>query len=94
MEFSYEEGRVYYANASGKLLAEVTFPSVSDQIVVIDHTFVDESLRGQGIAGKLMEAAAEKLREHKRKARPECSYAVSWFKKHPDYADILELDKL
>ena len=29
-------------------LAEVTFPSISDDTVNINHTFVDHSLRGSG----------------------------------------------
>ena len=37
---------------NGKMVAEITY-SVSDKIIIIDHTFVDPSLRGQGIASKL-----------------------------------------
>ena len=42
-----EKGRIYAVDANGKLLAEVTFPD-DGNTAVIDHTFVDESLRGQG----------------------------------------------
>ena len=36
-----------------------------------------------------MQRAAEHLRASGRKAVPVCSYAAAWFKKHPEYADVL-----
>ena len=89
MQLIHEENRIYGNNADGKLVAEITFPEISDGIVVIDHTFVDNSLRGQGVAGQLVQAAAEDLRSSGRKARLTCSYAVAWFSRHPEYADLL-----
>ena len=82
MEFLEEKGRIYAVDANGKLLAEVTFPD-DGNTAVIDHTFVDESLRGQGTASKL-------LRRQGKKARPVCSYAAAWFEKHPEEKDLLE----
>ena len=57
MEFLEEKGRIYAVDANGKLLAEVTFPD-DGNTAVIDHTFVDESLRGQGTASKLLRPAS------------------------------------
>ncbi|WP_312694036.1 GNAT family N-acetyltransferase [Caproiciproducens sp.] len=88
MEFIYEKNRIYAKNESGMVVAEVTFPAVDEQTVNINHTFVDESLQGQGIAGKLMEAAASTLRQQKRKACLTCPYAVKWFENHPKYRDL------
>ncbi|MDR3552214.1 MAG: GNAT family N-acetyltransferase [Clostridia bacterium] len=88
MNFIFEENRIYLKDSAGKTVAEVNFPDIADGVVNIDHTFVDESLRGQGIAGQLLAAAAEKLRKENRKAYPTCSFAVKWFGSHPDYADI------
>lgn len=93
MNFIYEENRIYLEDMNGKTIAEITFPEVSKNVVEINHTFVDDSLRGQGIAGKLVEEAAKKLREDGKKAYPTCSYAVHWFEKNTDYADILSENK-
>ncbi|MDR0528424.1 MAG: N-acetyltransferase [Zoogloeaceae bacterium] len=60
-------------------------------VVVIDHTFVDDSLRGQGRAGELMLACREELLASGRAAIPLCPYAVAWFKKHPEKADVVAL---
>lgn len=88
MDFKYENGRIFKEDADGKLLAEVTFPE-SDGVADIDHTFVDPSLRGRGIAGELMVAAAEQIRKEGKKAKLTCPYAVNWFAKRPEYSDIL-----
>ena len=51
MEFIREEGRIYAENKDGTVLAEVIFPAISDFAVSINRTFVDNSLKGQGVAG-------------------------------------------
>lgn len=89
MEFCQEPGRIFAVGEDGRLLAEVTFPE-REGAAEIDHTFVDESLRGQGVAGQLLRAAADTLRAQGRKARPTCPYAVRWFETHPEYADLLK----
>ena len=73
MNFKYESNRVYLEDDNGKVVAEVTFPNVSENVVKIDHTFVDDSLRGQGIAGQLMRATANHIKENDLKAIAECS---------------------
>ena len=80
---------VQYVNADGRVLAEVTFPVLDGNIVEINHTYVDTSLRGQGIAGRLLDQVAQELEETGRRAHPTCSYAVSWFEKHPERAALL-----
>lgn len=82
-----EYDRIFANDDNGQLVAEITFP-VTDGVAVINHTFVDSSLRGQGIAGKLVAAAAEQIRESGLRFIPTCSYAVGWFARHPEYDDI------
>lgn len=89
MEFQHEEHRIFAEDEKGKTIAEITFPEVSKDTALIDHTFVDNSLRGQGVAGKLVEAAAQQLNERGMRVIPACSYAVRWFQKHPEYQKML-----
>lgn len=84
MNFITESDRIYATDPSGKVVAEVTFPT-KDGISTIDHTFVDPSLRGQGIAGKLVKLAADKILAEGHKLAATCSYAVAWFQRHPEY---------
>lgn len=90
MNFIHEQNRIYMEDDKRHPIAEVTFPSISENVVIIDHTFVDNSLRGQGIAGKLMEEAVADLRKNYKKARLSCSYAIKWFREHPECSDILD----
>jgi uncharacterized protein len=47
-------------------------------------------LRGKGTAGRLMDGIAAIARERHYKIRPTCSYAIAWFKRHPDQQDLVE----
>lgn len=89
MDFIHESNRIYLENEEGKTVAEVTFPNILNDEVNIDHTFVDGSLRGQGMAGKLMTELVDNLKKNNKKAKATCSYAVEWFEKHPEHSDIL-----
>ena len=88
MEFQREPGRIY-AEEEGRVIAEVTFPD-RDGAADIDHTFVDDTLRGQGVAGQLLQAAADQIRAEGKRARATCSYAEIWFERHPEEADLLD----
>ncbi|MBD5356180.1 MAG: N-acetyltransferase [Bacteroides sp.] len=84
MNFITETDRIYATDNTGKIIAEVTFPT-KDGISTIDHTYVDNSLRGQGIAGELVKLVADKILAEGNKIGATCAYAVAWFKRHPEY---------
>jgi hypothetical protein len=89
MLFQREPHRIFAHDKSGTLIAEITFPINPDGIIDIEHTFVDSSLRGQGVADQLMCAALAEIRKTGSKVTLSCDYAKRWFKKHPDQSDIL-----
>ena len=89
MEFQETNGRIWAENEEGRLVAEITFPESRPGVADIDHTFVDASLRGQGAAARLVEAAAAQLRRRGMKAVLTCSYAQKWFGDHPEQGDLL-----
>ena len=41
--FNIADNRIYMNDENGKMIAEVTFPNLDDNTIVIDHTFVDDS---------------------------------------------------
>lgn len=53
------------------------------------HVEAEPALRGTGAAGRFMQALADHARAEGLKLAPRCSYAVVWFKRHPDAADVL-----
>ena len=88
MDFKYEEHRIYLEDENGHIVAEITFPMVDEDTVNIDSTYVSSSLRGQGIASKLMEEAAKIIEKNNWKTYLDCSYARVWADKHPDKSHI------
>jgi predicted GNAT family acetyltransferase len=60
-----------------------------DDRYVITHVEADPGLRGSGAAGRLMTEIIAFAREKNLKLVPRCGYAVAWFKRHPDDADVL-----
>lgn len=84
MDFKTKSNRIYATDSSENVIAEITFPTKGN-ISTIDHTFVDPSLRGQGVAAKLVQLAADKIIADGHKIAATCPYALSWFKEHPEY---------
>jgi uncharacterized protein len=72
----------------GKRLAELTY-TVAGSRVILDHTSVDDSLRGQGAGRQLVEKAVAWARAENRKLMPLCPYAKSVFDRTPEYRDVL-----
>ncbi len=90
MEFQREPGRFLIRIGDGRLMVEVTSQSIDDgQAWAVDHTFVDESLRGQGIAAQLIEAVVAAARKEGKTIELLCSYAVHAFHNHPEYAGVI-----
>ena len=77
-EFIMENNMIYMKDDAGKVIAEVTFPETEPGVFTIDHTFVDGSLRGQGMASKLVQAAVDEIQKREGKVKATCSYAVKW----------------
>lgn len=87
--FNITDGRIYMNDDTGKMIAEVTFTELDDNTILVDHTFVDDSLRGKGTAGKLMLEVIDYAKTHNKKIKASCSYAVKWFDKNKnEYKDI------
>ncbi|NBK96757.1 MAG: GNAT family N-acetyltransferase [Erysipelotrichia bacterium] len=86
--FIIEAERIYLNDSEDHMVAEVNFPFI-DGCYVINHTFVDPSLRGLGIAGKLIHAVYEVMKANNSKVKPTCSYAIKYFEKHPEQQDII-----
>jgi hypothetical protein len=72
----------------GKRLARMTY-SVAGTRVIIDHTEVDDVLRGKSAGAQLVRAAVEWARKENVKLLPLCPFARSVFEKTPEYADVL-----
>lgn len=57
---------------------------------VLTHVEADPALRGTGAAARLMQAIVDHARAENLKLIPRCSYAVAWFRRHPEAQDVAE----
>jgi hypothetical protein len=85
---SENKGR-FFIEEEGKMLAQITWVKETEDHIILDHTFVDDSLRGQGIARQLFNKVIELAREREIKIQPVCSYAQKMFEQNPEIADLM-----
>lgn len=80
MDFKKVNNRIFSVNEEGKIVAEIDFEKKSgeDNTYVIFRTFVDNSLRGQGVAGILVEEAIKEIQGRGGKVEATCSYAKEY----------------
>ena len=92
MDFTRKGNRIFTEDEKGKLIAEITYRDVGNQIVEANHTFVDPSLRGQGIAEQLVDALVSDMRQVDKKIRPTCPYVVKLFQLKKDKYSFIQAD--
>lgn len=92
MEVQHEEkenrGEFYWGELNNKQ-AKLTYKIKERNTLVLLHTEVADSLRGQGIGNRLVDAAASFARANKLSVIPECSFAAIVFKRNKSYSDLL-----
>lgn len=72
----------------GARLATLSY-SMAGAVMTLEHTAVDDALRGTGAGGKLVDAAVSRARAERLQIVPACTYAKSVFDKTPAYHDVL-----
>ena len=80
MKYEVLDNKIIYKE-NNEILAEITFIEKEHGVFDINHTFVDESLRGKGIASKLVEEAVKEIETRNGKIQATCSYAKTWIER-------------
>ncbi len=55
---------------------------------VITHVGVYPELRGQGIAGRIVQVSLDYAKARGLRVVPMCSYAAAYIRKHPEYVEL------
>jgi predicted GNAT family acetyltransferase len=71
--------------------AELIYTIQGDRMVLV-HTEVPRRLGGQGIGGKLVQAAVQRAARDGLTIVPSCPYARRWLEKHPDRMGDVAID--
>jgi hypothetical protein len=87
-QFKEEDSRIVVQNAQGNEAGEITFSRTGENILIIDHTGVEEPHRGQGLAEELVRHAVDKAKSENIKIIPLCPFAKMEFDRKPEYRDV------
>ena len=69
---------------------ELAYARPAEGIIDFTHTFVDEALRGQGVADELACAALAFARNNHLKVKTTCTFMAGFVQRHhAEYADLL-----
>ena len=82
-----KKGEFFY-EVEGEKLGLMTYSYAGPDKIIIYHTEVDESLKGQVVGYKLVEASVEFARENNLKIMPLCPFANAVFRKRSEYNDV------
>lgn len=93
MQFQHQanqhKGEFFTFDETGKRIAEISYVWRNEHTIIADHTWVDDSLRGQGVARQLLDILVEFAREKQLKIIPTCSYVDVMFKRDQSLADVV-----
>lgn len=92
MEIQHDAGNPkgrFYVQQGTETLAEMTYVWAGDQRIIIDHTHVDDRLRGKGVGKQLVQASVDFARSKKISILPLCPFAKSVFDRIDDFKDVL-----
>lgn len=69
-------------------VAVADYRLADNETIVFHHTLVPPELRGQGIAGQLVQAGLDYARDAGLRVVPECSYVARFIDRHPEYQSL------
>jgi len=71
-------------------MGEMTYSLANDgQLLIVDHTGVNEDYKGTGVGKDLFMKLVEMVRAEERKVMPLCPFTRSMFEKNTDMWDVL-----
>jgi predicted GNAT family acetyltransferase len=70
-------------------LGEMTYVRAGAKRIIIDHTFVDDALRGTGAGKRMVEAAVAWARAEQLKVIPLCPFAKATIERDESLQDVL-----
>ena len=93
MDIKFDEqngrGRWHFTPDGVEEEAEMTFSRTNDTLIMLDHTYVPPSARGQGIGEKLAERAVADAREKGWTIIPVCPFFKAEAERH-GWDDIVQ----
>lgn len=93
MQFAHldngQQGEFFALNELGQRIAEISYVWSSEHQIIANHTWVDDSLRGQSVARQLLDVLVAFARKKDLKIIATCSYVEVMFRRDKSLADVV-----
>jgi predicted GNAT family acetyltransferase len=83
-----ESAARYELHVDGALAGVADYTERGD-VLVMPHTEIDPSRRGQGLGAVLVQGALDDIRPTGRKVVPSCWYVAQFIDENPSYKDLV-----
>lgn len=70
--------------------AELTFSRAGEKLVIADHTYAPDTMRGMGVAKALVERLIADARAEGFKIVPLCPYVKAQYLRNPGWSDVMQ----
>jgi len=80
---------MFYIEDGDEIIAEIVYGDGGENRIIIEHTEVDERLKGKNIGFELVHKTVEHARLHGLKISLVCTFAKAVFDKRADFKDVL-----
>ena len=84
----FSHGNGFYASCDGHTIGKITFVRTGPNIVIIDHTEVDDKYRDSDVELNLVRCVCRLAREQHRTVLPICPIAQNMFHRYPEFDDV------
>lgn len=82
-----ESANRYELHIDGELVGIADYTERGD-VIVIPHSEIDASRRGQGLGAVLVQGALDDIRPSGKKVVPSCWYVAQFIDENPSYQDM------
>lgn len=79
----------FTAEAEGRTAGKMTYSKAGSRKIIIDHTEIDEDMKGTGLGKKLVEYGVTWARKNKIVILPLCPFAKSMIERNPEWQDVI-----
>ena len=79
----------FFLNEEDEPVGELVYALTHDGQMMIEHTEIDEDLRGANLGYELVHRAVDYARVHKYTSIPLCQIARAVLEKKPEFKDVL-----
>lgn len=95
MEIRHKEIKgqgMFYIQEDGTTLGSMSYTKTDEHHIIIEHTNVDDVLKGRGAGKQLMSEAVSWARNKNIRVGATCTFAQALFEKVDSYQDVWDKD--